>query len=189
MGMAYPLYHLTEQELATILGFIDEVIKKYFANASEPITKRPLRPKEINTSLTSDTSTYKMTMQASSAWGKLCADTAAASITVPVGSVYVIFGWLCVDTAPMQTQATAADWKTIGLEAVGQIKVNGVMKSEVALKEVDVSPNHMLLQLDSIIVAPENAELLIQAKGKDDGEAIVFPLGYRIGPESQLNVS
>ena len=190
MGMAYPQYFMNPEQLALVNTIVDKIKADNFtADQLKRITHRPLRPEELNPALTMDTRTYKMTMQAAGAWGKLCADLAAADIVVPTGSVYLLFGWICVDTAAFQTQAAAADWLTIGLEAVGQIKVNGVLRNEVALKLVDQNPNQMILTLDQIVVATEQTNLLVQAKGIDNGEAIIFPLAYRIGPKSQLDVT
>ena len=190
MGMAYPQYFLNPEQLALINQIVEKIKADNFTQDQlKRITHRPLRPEELNTSLTMDTRVYNMTMTAASAWSKLCADAAAAAITVPTGSVYLLFGWIVVDQIAEQTQASAADWLTIGLDAVGQIKVNGVLRNEVCLKLVDKNPNNMILTLDQIVVATEQTTLLVQAKGTDNGEAIVFPLAYRIGPKSQLDVT
>lgn len=190
MGIAYPTYYLSEKEKSLIKQIVEKVKGDNFATAQlKKITHRPMRPEEIYDTLTTDTRVYDMTLTAASAWSHLCHDAASAAITVPTGSVYLIFGWIVVEREAMQTQTTAADWKRIGLEAVGQIKVNGVLRNEVALKLVEKSPNHCLITWDQIVVAAEQTTLLIQAKGQDDGEALIFPLAYRIGPKSQLDVS
>lgn len=190
MGMAYPQYFMNPEQLALINQIVEKIKADNFTiEQLKRITHRPLRPEELYATLTMDTRTYKMTMIAAAAWSHLCHDGAAAAIVVPTGSVYLLFGWIVVDTIADQTQTTAANWLTIGLDAVGQIKVNGVLRNEVALKLIDMNPNHMVLTLDQIVVATEQTNLLVQAKGTDNGEAVVFPLAYRIGPKSQLDVT
>lgn len=193
MGMAYPQYFMNPEQLALINQIVEKIKADNFTiEQLKRITHRPLRPEEINTALTMDTRVYDMMVDnATYEWHMPCADdTAAAAIVVPTGSVYLLFGWIVIDTIANQTQVTApADWVTIGLESVGQIKVNGVLRNEVCIKLVDMQPNHMVLTLDQIVVATEQTNLLIQVKGKDEGEALVFPLAYRIGPKSQLDVT
>jgi len=195
MGLAYPQYYLNPEQLALINQIVEKIKADNFtADQLKRITHRPLRPEELNTSLTMDTRRYNVILDngtITGLWHMLCAtDTAAANIVVPTGSVYLIFGWICVDQEAQQTQVTSAkDWLTIGLESVGQVKVNGVLRNEICIKLVDMQPNHAVLTLDQIVVATEQTNLLVQVKGTDEGEAIVFPLAYRIGPKSQLDVS
>ena len=195
MGLAYPQYYLNPEQLALINQIVEKIKADNFtASQLKRITHRPLRPEELNTALTIDTRRYNVILDndtITGLWHKLCAtDTAAADVVVPTGSVYLIFGWIVVDQEAQQTQVTSpADWLTIGLNSVGQIKVNGVLRNEVCIKLVDMQPNHAVLTLDQIVVATEQTNLLVQVKGTDEGEAIVFPLAYRIGPKSQLDVT
>lgn len=194
MGMAYPQYGLTDEQLATIRRVIKEIKDEYFRPEDLPkITHRPLRASELNTALTADTRTYYTVLDNTTItglWHMVCAtDTAAASITVPTGSVYLILGWIFIDWAQWIEGGVDATALSFGLNSVGQVKVNGVLKNETALPIVSRAQNNMILTLDQIVVAPEQSELLVQVKGTDEGQALVFPLAYRIGPKSQLDVS
>lgn len=81
---------------------------------------------------------------------------------------------------------------SIGSSAVLTVEVNDVLKSELSAWLVEKSPGHMLLTLDQIVVATENSKLAFKIRAPDGdnaANAIVYPLCYKIGPASQLDVS
>jgi len=193
MGIAYPQYFMNPEQLALINQIVEKIKADNFTiEQLKRITHRPLRAEELNTSLTLNTRVYKTILDngtITGLWHKLCAtDTAAAEVVVPTGSVYLIFGWICINS-DTEMAPTVAEYFTIGEESVGQIKVNGVLRNELALLIAHNAPNHCILTLDQIVVATEQTNLLVQMKGKDEGECLVFPLAYRIGPKSQLDVT
>lgn len=180
MGMAYPQYELDDKILNTVLDLVERVKQENFPKEKlGGITFRPLRPEEVNPSFTVDTRVYDST-----ATGKIYERILGATqdFIVPTGSVYVFLGWIII-----QDPVAGFD-----LSSVVRLLVEGVVRNEVNLWLISIMENNSLLTLDQIVVAAENTRLAIQFKNPTTGagaHAIIFPLAYRIGPRSQLDVS
>jgi len=180
MGMAYPQYELDNKILSTVLDLVEKVkIENFPKEKLGGITFRPIRPEEINPALTVDTRIYDTTTV-----GKVYERILGAIIDfiVPTGSVMIFLGWIIIQD-PLAA---------FGLDAVIRLLVEGVVRNEVSLWLPAIMENNSLLTLDQVVVAAENTRLRIEVKNPAVGagaHAIAYPLAYRIGPRSQLDVS
>lgn len=139
------------------------------------LTIRPIRPEEINNGLTVATRIYNSVIAAVNT--RILG--AAADAIVRTGSVYVFFGWFVIEDPTGVNR--------LGLNSVGQIVVEGVVKNEIALPSAFQSPDHMVWTFDQMVIIGEQTSFTIQARGAAAGQGIIYPLGYRIGPKSQLD--
>ncbi len=180
MGFFYPIYNIPPSLIDNIIDKCDQIVAKYWTDEKSRanVTYRPLRPNEINIAFTPATRVYDTTK---TVVGYERILGAAADIIVPTGSMYAIFGWLVIDDPT----------SSIGFDAVGQILVDTVIRNEIALMPINVQPGNVMLTLEQTIVAEQNQSLAIQFKSPVNAvaHAIVYPIGVRIGPKNQLDVS
>jgi hypothetical protein len=185
MGVAYPIYHVSDRVINSLFDILDRVKSKFPPDKQGNLTHRPIRPDDLDpTNLTVDTRMWITDIQAANTWepiGNAGGYTPTAR-TVPTGNAFVIWGWIGIDGAT--TIGAAA-----GSGPVARVKINSVIKNEVALDLVYSQPDKMLLTLDQVCVAYENSTIACQVKGADTADAVIFPLGYRIGPKEQLDVN
>lgn len=178
MGMAYPQYELDSKILNKILELVQATINDNWAEGRrQNITFRPLRPEEINETLTPETRIYASTATLKTYERVL---GATASFRVKTGSVYLFLGWIGIQdaTTPMDLSTSV------------RLRVDGVTRNEVSLALVNQMENNALLTLDQVVVANEDSFIDIEFKDLTGvGTAIVYPLAYRIGPKAQLDVS
>lgn len=180
MGAVYPQIQIPDSAINTVLKIVEDIKATFPPDKQRNLTHRPMRPNEIQTTFTTETRVYHHKASATTFQNILRDGTNVANITVPTGSAFVLFGWIFIEN--LETP--------LGFNGVARIKVNGVIKNEVSTKLIDVQPNKMLLTLDQIVVAEQQSILELQVKGSSSADnIIIYPLGYRIGPKNQLDVT
>ena len=178
MGFVIPPYDTDPRMLDKIYQELSGAMSnKFTVEKQKELTYRPIRPNEINPALTTVTRIYNSVTGLAGVYGRILG--AAADAVTPSGNAFIIFGWMFLD------DPTGAN--PIGLGGVGQIVVEGTVRNEVCLKLIDMMPQRCLLTMDQIIIVTENTTWTMQIKGLAAAQVIAYPLGFRIGPMSQLN--
>lgn len=177
MGFVIPPYNIDPRVYDKIMSDLAGIMKdKFPAEKQRELTYRPLRPEEINAALTTATRIYNSVIGA--AFTRILG--AAADASVKTGSVYVFFGWIVID------DPTGVN--PLGINGVVQLIVEGAIRAEMALEIINQQPGKCMVTLDQEVVLVENTTFTIQAKGLAGGVGIIFPLAFRIGPKSQLDI-
>lgn len=178
MGFVNPPYNIDPRMVDKVYQELSKAMaEKFTIEKQKELTYRPIRPNEINVALTTVTRVYNSVTGFAGVFGRILG--AAADVITPSGNAFIIFGWLFLD------DPTGAN--PIGLGGVGQVVVEGTVRNEVALKPIDMMPERCLLTFEQVIMITENTSWTIQIKGAAAAQVIAYPLGYRIGPMSQLN--
>jgi hypothetical protein len=177
-GWVIPPYNADPRIMDLINSELANVMKQFDVSKQADLTYRPIRPREINTALTVSTESYDTTLGAVPAtYTRICG--AVADATVPAGNAFLIVGMYFMD------DPTGAH--SIGISGVAQITLDQTVKAEVALKPIDRLENNAVILREQELVVGENDVFTIQIKGAANAEVIAFPLGYRVGPHSQLD--
>jgi hypothetical protein len=179
MGIVIPYYGVSDSLMDYMMALVGTAIKKHWADAKVEISYRPIRPNEIYTGFTSETRHYNTAnmVVASGTFDHILSTSNTSAITVEAGCGYIVLGWICIDSNVKNT-------------GFARVKVDGVVKNEVLLQLVDEQDTHMLPTLDQVVVVTENQTLLFEVSGAETTpDAMIYPLCYKIGPKSQLDVT
>jgi len=176
MSLELPIYNIPIELINQVEETINRVIAENFSSAEQAeLTYRPIRPEELNESLTMETRTYVTTLTGGTTWDRIL--NATADIKPPVGSVYLFMGWFVVEDPS----------HPIGLDCIGRIYISNVLQDETLLSLVNLQENNLYIKFKNIIVVKPNTTISIQIKGTAGGKAIIYPFAFRIGPKAQLN--
>jgi hypothetical protein len=181
MGIGYPHYSINQVVNDTVIKLLDEITAEAFQGKDlNRITRRPIRPEEINVALAVATRIYNTTAITAAYLNVL---NAAAAAVVPAGSIIVFLGWIVIDDPA----------NPIGQDCVVRVLINGVVRQECCASLVNLQENNALLLLDQVCIAEENSNFNCQIKCPTNAaagaNAIAYPLAFRIGPREQLDVS
>ncbi len=179
MGFVVPPFNLDPRQYDRIYDTIAQVIAdKFDEKKRADITWRPMRPEEINATLTPATRVYNSgPLAATGVYQRILGGIATPAVLT--GSVYVFFGWIFIDD-PLGIAP-------IGTGGVVQLQVQGTPRAEAALYPIQVNGQHVLLTWDQIVIIGEQTTFDILFKGLIGGVGIVYPLAFRLGPHSQLD--
>jgi len=177
MGFVIPPYNIDPRIQDQIQIEVAKIMNEKFPSEKRrELTWRPLRPEEIDVTLTPATRAYDTVLTGPpGTWDRIL--NAAADAIVPTGSVIVIFGWIVIDD-PVTS---------MGPSAVGQVLVEGTIRNEIALLPISQLDPPMITTFDQLVVLVEQTRFAIQVTGVAAADIIAYPLAYRIGPRSQLD--
>lgn len=105
-----------------------------------------------------------------------------AALTIPTDNKFVIFGWFLADNPATPFSDSA----------VVRIRVNNLFKSEIPIPMIRNKREGICLVLNEFVELEPNNSVELECKDPLGGGAVntlLFPIGVRIGPASQIMVT